>query len=40
MSGEKILPLVVDTKFAVDIDDTASLNHADFTIKKYGMFPE
>ena len=40
MSGEDILSLVIDTKFAVDIDDIASLNHADFAIKKYGMFPE
>ena len=40
MTGDKILPLVIDAKFAVDIDDEASLNHADHVIKKYGMFPE
>jgi CMP-N,N'-diacetyllegionaminic acid synthase len=40
MTGDKILPLVIDTKFAVDIDDESSLNHADYVIKKYGMFPE
>ena len=40
MTGDKILPLVIDTKFAVDIDDQVSLNHADYAIKKHGMFPE
>jgi CMP-N,N'-diacetyllegionaminic acid synthase len=40
MSGNNILSLVIDKKFAVDIDDIASLNHADFVINKYGMFPE
>jgi len=40
MTGDKILPLVIDSKFAVDIDDEASLNHADYVIEKYGMFPE
>ncbi len=40
MTGEKIIPLVINTKFAVDIDDEVSLNHADNAIKKYGMFPE
>ena len=40
MTGDKILPLVIDKKFAVDIDDEPSLNHADFVIKKLGMFPK
>ena len=40
MTGDKILPLVIDKKFAVDIDDEPSLNHADFVIKKFGMFPK
>ncbi len=40
MSGNYILPLVIDSKYAVDIDDEASLNYADYAVKKYGMFPE
>jgi len=39
MSGENILPLVIDNKHAVDIDDEASLNYANYAINKYGMFP-
>jgi len=40
MSGNNILPLVIDNKYAVDIDDEASLNFAKYSIDKYGMFPE
>jgi len=40
MSGGNILPLIIDNKYAVDIDDEASLNYADYAIKQYGMFPE
>ena len=40
MSGTNILPIVIDNKYAVDIDDEVSLNYANFAIKQYGMFPE
>jgi CMP-N,N'-diacetyllegionaminic acid synthase len=40
MTGDKILPLIIDTKYAVDIDDEVSLNHAEYAINKFGMFPK
>ena len=40
MSGTNILPIIIDNKYAVDIDDEASVNYADFVVSKYGMFPK
>lgn len=40
MTGDNILPLIIDTKYAIDIDDSVSLNHAEYVINKFGMFPE
>jgi len=40
MSGTNILPLVIDSKYAVDIDDEASLNYAKYSVNEYGMFPK
>jgi len=40
MSGTNILPIIIDNKYAVDIDAEASVNYADFVVSKYGMFPK
>jgi N-acylneuraminate cytidylyltransferase len=40
MSGDKVFPIFIDNKYAVDIDDEASLNYANYAVDKYGMFPK
>jgi N-acylneuraminate cytidylyltransferase len=40
MTGDIILPFVIDNKFAVDIDDELSLDFAISVVEKYGMFPD
>jgi CMP-N-acetylneuraminic acid synthetase len=37
MTGERILPLVIDTGLAVDIDDDLSLRHAEQVCLRHGM---
>jgi CMP-N-acetylneuraminic acid synthetase len=37
MTGERILPLVIDTGMAVDIDDDLSLRHAEQVCVRHGM---
>lgn len=35
MSGGKIIPFIIDQKYAVDIDDLESFNRAEEVVKKY-----
>lgn len=37
MTGDRILPLVVDSELAVDIDDAVSLGHAEEACRRYGL---
>jgi CMP-N-acetylneuraminic acid synthetase len=37
MTGDRILPLIIDTGLAVDIDDELSLRHAEQVCIRYGM---
>jgi len=37
MTGDRILPLVIDTALSVDIDDELSLRHAEQMCIRYGM---
>jgi CMP-N-acetylneuraminic acid synthetase len=37
MTGDRILPLLIDTDLAVDIDDELSLRHAEEVCRRHGM---
>ena len=39
MTGDLIIPLYIDNRYAVDIDDEQSLMHACAVVDKYGIFP-
>jgi len=40
MTGGNIMPLFIENKYAVDIDDELSLDFAISVVNKYGMFPD
>jgi hypothetical protein len=40
MTGDNIIPLIINNKYAVDIDDELSFDFAISVVKKYGMFPD